>query len=260
MNTLPKLKLCCERGHAMKQRGVVLFFTLIALVVMSLAAVALIRSVDTSTMIAGNMAFKQAGTSSGDAGIEAAIAWLKTANTTMVTAGLDVYKNVNHVFNKDGGAGGFTDANGVACCLNTGYHSNVAPDCSNPALPCAEPILANRLNLTAADATNGTRVNWDNTDSALVGTDSSGNTIRYVIQRMVRTANTMPNLTGVEGPTQTGGLFNNAAISTSGQQVLAAPESCPTCPTTAGMTALLRITAKVTGPKNTVSYIQTIVY
>jgi hypothetical protein len=32
------------RGYALKQRGVVLFFALIALVVMSLAAVALIRS------------------------------------------------------------------------------------------------------------------------------------------------------------------------------------------------------------------------
>lgn len=230
MNTMPKLKLCRECGHAMKQRGVVLFFTLIALVVMSLAAVALIRSVDTSTMIAGNMAFKQAGTSSGDAGIEAAIAWLTTANTTMIAAGLDVYKNANHVFNNDNPA--------------AGYYSS-----TNPAVSLTDSSLPGAIQWTNAAA-----------DSALVGTDSSGNTIRYVIQRMVRTANTIPNLTGTENATQTGGLFNSAAINTSGQQVLAAPESCPTCPTTAGMTALLRITAKVTGPKNTVSYIQTIVF
>ena len=42
-----------------KQRGIVLFVALIAMVVMSLAAVALIHSVDTGTSIAGNLATKQ---------------------------------------------------------------------------------------------------------------------------------------------------------------------------------------------------------
>ncbi len=42
------------------QRGVVLFVALIGMVVLSLAAVALLRSVDSGTSIAGNLAFKQA--------------------------------------------------------------------------------------------------------------------------------------------------------------------------------------------------------
>ncbi|WP_141104097.1 pilus assembly PilX family protein [Noviherbaspirillum denitrificans] len=58
------------------QRGVILIITLIALVAMTLASIALVRSVDTSTVIAGNLAFKQSATTSGDAGIEAAIAWM----------------------------------------------------------------------------------------------------------------------------------------------------------------------------------------
>ena len=37
-------------------------------------------------------------------------------------------------------------------------------------------------------ASSGTRFIWDNTDSVLLATDSSGNTTRYVIQRMCRTA------------------------------------------------------------------------
>lgn len=61
-----------------KQNGVVLFFSLIALVVMSLAAVALIRSVDTNTLISGNLAFKQSATISADAGLETALKWLDT--------------------------------------------------------------------------------------------------------------------------------------------------------------------------------------
>ena len=43
-----------------RQRGVVLFVALIAMVVMSLAGVALIRAVDTTGSVAGNIAFREA--------------------------------------------------------------------------------------------------------------------------------------------------------------------------------------------------------
>ena len=45
------------RPSRRKQSGVVLFISLIILVAMSLAGIALIRSVDTSNLIAGNLAF-----------------------------------------------------------------------------------------------------------------------------------------------------------------------------------------------------------
>ena len=45
---------------ASQQRGVVLFIALIVMVVMSLAAIALMRSVDTTTAVIGNLAFRQA--------------------------------------------------------------------------------------------------------------------------------------------------------------------------------------------------------
>src|SRR5205807_10327831 len=45
---------------AKSQRGVALFFALIAMVVLSLGAVALLRSVDTASSVAGNLAFRQA--------------------------------------------------------------------------------------------------------------------------------------------------------------------------------------------------------
>jgi Tfp pilus assembly protein PilX len=60
------------------QRGVVLFIALIVLVAMSLAGVALIRSVDTGTLISGNLAFRQNTVYVGDLGVEAARAWLMT--------------------------------------------------------------------------------------------------------------------------------------------------------------------------------------
>ena len=67
------------------QQGVVLFFALIALVVMSLAAVALIRSVDTNSLIAGNLSFKQSSMLSADTGVETAITWV-TNNAGLLEA------------------------------------------------------------------------------------------------------------------------------------------------------------------------------
>ena len=79
----------------------VLFFALIALVVMSLAAVALIRSVDTSTMIAGNLAFKQSATTSGDSGVEGAITALTADQAAMKAANNNVLSNTTNTFNVD---------------------------------------------------------------------------------------------------------------------------------------------------------------
>lgn len=58
------------------QRGVVLFIALIVLVAMTLAGIALVRSVDTANVIAGNLAFKQGMAPEADTTVEAAIAKL----------------------------------------------------------------------------------------------------------------------------------------------------------------------------------------
>lgn len=209
-------KPCFERARAIRQRGVVLFFTLIALLAMSLAAVALIRSVDTGTLIAGNMAFKQSATSSSDAGIEAAITWL--ADAEAANSGLNVLNDTSHPFN-------VTDL-----ATRPGYHSNADP----------------ALNLTA-DAT------WDDVNNVLVGTDGSGNTVRYIIQRMCRNANVAVQNADC--------LFSGAIQDNGGQNIPLPQEVCQGagCPV-AGQTPQIRITARTTGPKSTVSYVQAFVY
>lgn len=63
-----------------RQRGVILLMTLIALVVMTLAALALTRSADTTSIIAGNLAFQQSATQAADLGVEAAVDWLEARN------------------------------------------------------------------------------------------------------------------------------------------------------------------------------------
>jgi hypothetical protein len=61
---------------ARRQRGIVLIITLLVLVALSLTAISLTRTVDTATLIAGNIAFKQGTTTMADRGVEAARTWL----------------------------------------------------------------------------------------------------------------------------------------------------------------------------------------
>ena len=65
------------------QKGVVLFIALIILVAMSLAGIALLRGVDTGTLIAGNLAFRQNTMFVGDIGVEAARVWLQANAGTL---------------------------------------------------------------------------------------------------------------------------------------------------------------------------------
>src|SRR4030081_2226215 len=59
-----------------RQRGVVLFVALIVMVALSLAAIALVRSVDTTNTVIGNLAFRQASILPANLAIEEAAAAL----------------------------------------------------------------------------------------------------------------------------------------------------------------------------------------
>jgi Tfp pilus assembly protein PilX len=186
-----------------KQRGVVLFIALVALVAMSLAAVALIRSVDTNTIIAGNLAFKQAATASSDSGLESAITWLSTTSTAS-TAGLDADLTAN------------------------GYYSTSAADAKTLAVASTTPATGSGITS---------------------GTDSSGNTIRYVVQRMCTATGAASKATC---------LYGAPASSTYSQAVKDATQAGAL--TSSGDSVMYRVTTSVAGPKNTVSFTQAFVY
>ena len=59
------------------QRGTILIIALIVLVAMTLAGIATMRSVDTATIMAGNIGLRQASTNAADQGIQAGVDWLK---------------------------------------------------------------------------------------------------------------------------------------------------------------------------------------
>lgn len=201
-----------------RQRGVALFFALICMVAIMLAAVALVRSVDTAALISGNLAFQQSATVSGDAGTEAAITWL--AATEAANSALNVLVDTAHPFNA---------TNAVA-----GYYANLDPAKS----------------LTAPS---GTRFVWDATDSVGLAADGSGNTTRYVIQRMCRTAGVAVKDASC--------MFSGAVLDNNKQNIPLPQEICKGdgCPV-AGQTPMLRVTSRTTGPKNTLSYVQAFIY
>jgi type IV pilus assembly protein PilX len=184
-----------------KQKGLVLFIALIALVAMSLAAAALIRSVDTSTLVAGNLAFKQSAVMAGDSSIALGANYVRT-----------------------NGGSSTLDSN----LLTAGYYATAK---SLDYKLAATWTAAKSVPAAGAGFTGGI--------------DSSGNTVRYVIERMCRNA----------GPATSGNcLLATASVAGTNQACTGG------CPATPGTTPIYRITSRITGPQNTTSYIQAYIY
>ncbi len=205
--------------HMRRQDGVVLFIALIALVVIMLAAIALVRSVDTGNLIAGNVAFRRAATSSADSGLESAIAWLAAKQTE--DSAINPFLDDSHALNQTNAAKGFYSS-----------YSN-------------DPADASFLDVTSA-ALWADESDDDDERSASGGMDASGNSIRYIIQRMCKT----PNQKLTAGDC----IFSDRVVDTDSKK------TSPPTPEKNGSSVMYRVTARVTGPRNTISYIQAFIY
>src|ERR1700758_2734999 len=75
-------------GRYQAQRGVTLIFALITLVALLFATLALIRSVDTSTILMGNIGFKQDATATADQATKSALTWLAAQSAVLNTDSL----------------------------------------------------------------------------------------------------------------------------------------------------------------------------
>lgn len=193
-----------------RQRGIALVVTMVMLVIMTLGAIAMIRSLDTTTLIAGNLGFRQSATYSGDVGVEAAIAWISTANTETLTCG----------------------AAGALATCPPGYKSNGGNAADSPAAGQTWDQFW-RANI-AGNATT-------------LAEDASGNTVSYFIHRL---------------------CAGTAAMTGAGANCIETPSVASSSgfskrPGAARFQAAsqvyYRITVRVQGKKNTVSYVQTIV-
>jgi Tfp pilus assembly protein PilX len=180
-----------------RQRGAVLFIALIVLVAMSLAGIALIRGVDTTNLIAGNLAFKQSSTLGGDWGVEQGRTWLQGQAATAL----------------------YDDIPGrYYAAMQTG------------------------VDFTGTDPS-APDFNWA-ANSFDAGKDPAGNEVRYVVHRMCELAGNPGSVNcvrtsagGTGAGTKGGATYGTFALPSTSQ-------------------IYFRITARVTGPRNTTSYVQ----
>lgn len=200
-----------KRAAASAERGVVLFVALIILVAMSLAGIALMRSVDTGTIVAGNLAFRQSTMFVADLGIEAARAWL-VATAASSPGTLNAH------------------ATDQAYCARLD-DATIATSFSGA---CAGATFAAR-EVTAAPYA-----------------PPAGYTVRYVIHRMCSDQGD-PSTAAIEcvkaAGTAVGGAGGTKGAAVYGAYALAAP-----------VATVYRVTVQVTGPRNSRSYVQAVVF
>jgi Tfp pilus assembly protein PilX len=67
-----------------QQGGYILLLVLVSLVAMMISGIALVRSMDTSQLVAGNLANRNATLHSADLGVQQAVTWLQAQATTGV--------------------------------------------------------------------------------------------------------------------------------------------------------------------------------
>jgi Tfp pilus assembly protein PilX len=150
------------RAHPLRpgrERGVVLFIALLVMVALSLAGIALIRSADTATIVAGNLAFKQAAASAVDRSIEQAVqALFDPAGSSPVI--VDKTSNL--------------PAQNYYACVQDAAGGCVPPGALIPEIPTA-------LTTTAKFAAAGL-------NAGLIPPDDAQNKSYYVIERMCANA------------------------------------------------------------------------
>jgi hypothetical protein len=210
------------RSHASRpreQRGVVLFIALIVMVALSLAGIALIRSTDTTGIVAGNLAFKQAAMSALDRSVESAVNGLwdmaldKTADATG-PAGQNYFACVQAV------GGG---------CIAAGAAIPQIPKALDPGTFSAASFTGAPWNLRTNLVDGGTG-------------DSGGNRSYYMVERMCLN----PGLPLAPNCNLSSAAFG-ADPGTEHYFGLIRPGD-----------AYYRITIRVEGPRNTVTYAQAI--
>lgn len=180
-----------------RQRGVVLLIALIVLVALTLAGVALIRSVNTTNLIAGNMSFHESAVQAGERGTEAAVQWMV--------------------------------ANPADLIATTSPVAWYVPLRQDPAEDVAWEAFWDTLSETLTPATGAP--------------DAAGNTVAYLIHRLCDAA----------GPPATVNCATPPAGADAGDSMK------PGAPIITNKKIYYRVTTRVTGPRNTVAFIQTII-
>jgi type IV pilus assembly protein PilX len=208
-----------------KQLGVVLFVALIVMVALSLAGIALIRSIDTTTSVSGNIAFRQAALLQANWAIEDAVARLYADESK-----LSADQRIDTTQDKD-----FLDQFYLASYDPDGDSSKAN---GGKYLPEGIPKVLWSRKVSA----------WP---VALDDTTSTGNKVKYVVQRMctsdiltmpVPPPAAVPQYCDMMSPKLGGGTVGNSPLTG-----------------LYGPYPLYRITVRVDGPSNSLAFVQAMI-
>lgn len=198
MLTLSKYSRSATRA---KQSGMTLVITLIVLVAMTLATISLMRSVDTTNIIAGNLAFQQAAAHAADAGTEEAA---RTLLPLLV-------------------------ANHQLGCTN--------------ATPCPPGYISWHDPLQEPPVVSW-QTYWASVQASAITlvTDAFGNSVSYVVESLCDSEGQSGEC--LKSPPSMSGNCSGSNVGAESQQYIATSRR------------YFRVTSRVTGPRNTVSYVQ----
>ncbi len=207
-----------------RQQGVVLLVALIVLVALTLAGVALVRSVDTANLVAGNLSFHQTAVQAGERSTETALAWLQP-NSLM---GNTTLHNDATGYIADGLRPDRSPAAGQSWDAWWNQEvSNGTPACGS-GTGSLDALLAMFVDLSGQPHDR----------------DPAGNAVCYVIDRLCAApgAPHLANCAREPASTNTGGSQSAGGLAPIGNNRV-----------------YYRITTRIAGPRRTVAYIQTIV-
>jgi type IV pilus assembly protein PilX len=208
------------------QRGVVLMVSLIILVALTLGGLALVRSVGTTNIIAGNLAFQQSATHASQGGIEDGISTFLEAND------LSFFYWDNFAQGYAASAPSAPDPANAAA-WDTYWRTTI-----DPPGQVAATVAVKTCSPDPLACPNCGRV-------CRLPTDGAGNTVSYTIQRLCQ----------VPGEPTSSQCASGAQKSTLvGASLAAGAVTLPMI-----VQYYYRITTRTVGPRNTVSYVQTIV-
>lgn len=215
-------------GHfAATQHGIVLFFAMLALLVMSIAGVALIRSVDTNNLLSGNMVFRQSATTASNVGLEGI--------TEAVTKSVPVSDSLKHH-------------------AALGYYANCIQFDKNPADQICDGSQLTTVTWTDANS-RLVPTQTDGNDEIKNGIDRQGNEIRYIIERMCNYSDADITAGSAENNAARCMMASSASDGETCSKNLTNIELFKQCKSSPNV-PLYRVTLRIAGPKNTVSFMQ----
>jgi len=229
--TSPRFSQRAPRRTA--QRGVSLLFAMLTLAALMLTSLALVRSVDTNTLLLGNIGFKQDATATADQATRQAIAWLTTNSASLNTH------------------------------ASAGYYASTL-ELAADGVTVTPPVDVTGRQQTSV---NRQLIDWDNNSCkyATTGTyttcsikstplpDINGNPASYVIFRLCSKPGAFPADTSISCATPLAGSGGGTT----------SKEACDYkgCPITAtSIQPYYRVVVRVQGARNTASFTETILH